>query len=753
VRLIDLVRSGAVMVVTPTRINAVQQRDGAIRTNWHVFRIEETLSNRSDGSFARQAHASCNERAAPGIVAMKGELALPFIDVERTAPPVDDTGTYVIFSFGGEVVPDWIPPEMGRRYLLMAADCGDGTARFPIGRHGLFEIDAAGRLTPIGGTPKEFERESLTTIKELIANLARYDADVTSSGLIVGQVLDAVTNRPVATANVQISGVDQRDVQTTDDGWFVFRNVRAFTYDVVVTAHRWVVAKHRVRVGAGERHADLSFGLHRLPGIHGVVREDNGRPMPMVWVSAALVTVGDRLTWNNQGRQTRTDDLGRYSFDALEPGDYLLYAHIDPLPEVEPDARTGLTFYPSSFYPAGNAPVNGTPVHIGVDEGSSEFDIVVRPVPMRGVTGMVRGPVTQAVIQVGRIDPVVDPSGAATFTVRSGRTASDGAFHFADLAPGEYVFTLMGAGRREPISRRVDVTRGDAAGVIFDVSDGGAERPPAANAIVSGGTGRIDGVVSEIDAPGAAALARARVTVTNVATGAVRKVQTDPRGSFQITRLAAGQYELLAERDGFVAVTPGSSVHVPAAVTVGEGSVASAMLTMRRAGVVTGAVYDESGRPLRGYHVTLLRLSMEDGVRMMHDVHRDFKPLGSVQNAGVTDDDGRYRIFGVPSGEYVVMALREQRPPSNRRTTREEVDQALAEVRKRPAAVGRAGVVESPAPSRQALPSPVVHEEPLPVYHPGTADPHAATRVRVEAAVELSGVDIVAVDAAPVSVQ
>jgi hypothetical protein len=754
VRLIDLVRSGKVMVVTPTRIYAVQQRDGSIRTNWHVFRIEETLSNRSDGSFTRQGRTSCSEQATSDVVVMKGELALPFVDIEKRPPPTTDpTGKYEISSVGFSEVPDWSPPEMGRRYLLIATDCGNGTARFPVGRYGLFEIDAAGTLTPISVTGEEFRQASLASIKELIADLGRYDADVTPSGLIVGQVLDAVTSQPVATAKVQISGVDQRDVQTSHDGWFVFRDVRAFTYDVAVTAHRWVAVAHRVRVGAGERRADLSIPLHRLPALHGVLREENGRPIPRVWVSAARVTVGPRLTWNNQGRETRTDDLGRYSFDALEPGAYLLYAYINPLPEVEPDERTGLTFYPSSFYPAGSAPVNGTPVLIGIDEGSREVDIVVRPVPMRRVTGVVRGRVADPVIQVGRIDPIVDPSGAATFRGRSGRTAADGSFHFADLAAGEYVFTLMGAGRREAISRRVDVTRGDVAGLIFDVADSGVGRPPAPNPIASGGTARIEGLVSDIDSPGAAALARTRVTVTNVATGAIRRVQTDPLGTFQIGRLPAGRYELNAERDGFVEVTPGSSVHLPAAVTVGEGAVASTTLTMRRAGVVTGAVYDERGRPLPGYHVTLLRLSIDDSVRMMHDVQRDFRLVGGVQNTGVTGEDGRYRVFGVPSGEYVIMAVREQRPPSNRRTTREEVNHALAaDVRQTPPVAGRPGVLDSPTPSPQASPSPIVDKEPLPVYYPGTAEPQAATRLRVEAGAELSGVDIVAVDVAPVPV-
>jgi hypothetical protein len=83
--MVELVRSSRIMVVTPTRINTAQQREGSIRTTWHVFRIEETLSNRSDGQFARGGRQSCSEQAAPGIVTMRDELAVPFIDVEKAA--------------------------------------------------------------------------------------------------------------------------------------------------------------------------------------------------------------------------------------------------------------------------------------------------------------------------------------------------------------------------------------------------------------------------------------------------------------------------------------------------------------------------------------------------------------------------------------------------------------------------------------------------------------------------------------------
>ena len=754
VRLIDLVRSSTVMVVTPARINAAQHQESSVRTTWHVFKIEETLSKRSDGRFAGGGRQECLERSAPGAIATAGEVALPFIDIDRTAARTTvKQGEAIVSLLDFDPPPPLTPPEIGRRYLLMATDCGDGTGRFSSGRMGLFAIDAAGALVADGRPPEEFEHASVATIREMIADLARYDADLAPSGLIVGQVLDAMTNQPVAGVKVELFGVEEREVRASDDGWFVFRDVRAFTYDMAVRGPGRIVAKQRVRLGAGERRTDLSVPVHRLPGIHGVLRDHTGRPIPMVWVSTSRMTMGDAATSDGTGRQARTDDRGHFSFDALDPGDYLVYAPIHPLQEVEPDERPGVTFLPSSFHGTGNPLVNGTPVSIRADEGAREADIVVRPIPMRRVTGVVRRggiPVANAYIEIRRLEPTADASGSERFTVRGERTRADGTFHVSQMAPGEYVLTHIGEGV-PGLSTRVDVTRGDIAGLTFDTRAMTVAQVPARDATMPAGTARIEGVVRDADSPDAAALSRTRVTATNVATRAVRKVQTDPGGSFHIGSLPAGRYELLAERDGFLAVTPGSAVHVPAVVTVGDGGAASATLTMLRAGVVSGAVYDQSGRPVAGYYVTLRRFSVANGPPVMHDLLSEYKSIGAVQNAGLTDSTGRYRIFGVPPGEYVVAALLEGPVPASPQTTREEVEQALADVRTTPGSSGPGFVATPKAPTPPSR-SPAATRERLPVYHPGTVDVLSAASVKVEAGAELLEVDIVLIDAAPVPV-
>ena len=61
-------------------------------------------------------------------------------------------------------------------------------------------------------------------------------------------------------------------------------------------------------------------------------------------------------------------------------------------------------------------------------------------------------------------------------------------------------------------------------------------------------TGSISGAVTD---PSGAAIPRANLTVTETATGQVRSVATDDRGTYRVLALPVGRYEVKAEREGF----------------------------------------------------------------------------------------------------------------------------------------------------------------------------------------------------------
>src|SRR5262249_56923287 len=111
---------------------------------------------------------------------------------------------------------------------------------------------------------------------------------------------------------------------------------------------------------------------------------------------------------------------------------------------------------------------------------------------------------------------------------------------------------------------------------------------------------------------------------------------------------------------------------------------------MRLGGVGTGRVVDEIGEPVAQVSVSLARRRYVDGERQL---------VG--QSGSATDDRGEFRIFGVPPGQYVLVARLETMDFGSRDRVRY-----------------------------------------VPTYYPGTAVASEAQRITVTAGQEASGIVI-----------
>jgi hypothetical protein len=123
---------------------------------------------------------------------------------------------------------------------------------------------------------------------------------------------------------------------------------------------------------------------------------------------------------------------------------------------------------------------------------------------------------------------------------------------------------------------------------------------------------------------------------------------TDAQGRYELAQLPAGTYHLKATRGGYVEVGYGQRRPFERGrpVEVAEGAVLEHIdFAMPLGGVVTGRVVDEMGEAVAQASVSLLRRRYVDGERQL---------VG--QHGSSTDDRGEFRIFGVPPGEYVMVA-------------------------------------------------------------------------------------------------
>ena len=127
-----------------------------------------------------------------------------------------------------------------------------------------------------------------------------------------------------------------------------------------------------------------------------------------------------------------------------------------------------------------------------------------------------------------------------------------------------------------------------------------------------------------------------------------RLATTDGDGRFELRDLPAGEYRLIVSRTGFITMQYGQRrpFEAASAITLAEGGTVDTNVALIRGGVIYGRVLDQFGDPLAGTRVQALRSRTVQGQRRVQ----------TVGAADQTDDTGAFRIYGLPSGEYYVLA-------------------------------------------------------------------------------------------------
>ncbi len=130
-----------------------------------------------------------------------------------------------------------------------------------------------------------------------------------------------------------------------------------------------------------------------------------------------------------------------------------------------------------------------------------------------------------------------------------------------------------------------------------------------------------------------------------------QSVKTDQEGKFKFTNVAAGNY----------VVMPNAMSHVPdssdvtgpfrgKSVVVNDNeNVENVDISMRIGGVITGKILRPDGAPAIEQRVSL-KTKNPDGTTTM------FFSASTAGMSNATDDRGVFRVFGIPSGQYLVSA-------------------------------------------------------------------------------------------------
>lgn len=174
---------------------------------------------------------------------------------------------------------------------------------------------------------------------------------------------------------------------------------------------------------------------------------------------------------------------------------------------------------------------------------------------------------------------------------------------------------------------------------------------------------------------------------------------TDAEGRYEIKELPAGRYTVSASKGSFVPATfgqrrpgePGSPIDL------GDGQTAEKVnFVMSRGSVIAGRVVDDGGEPVSGTQVSAMRFAFVSGTRRL-------VPGGGEGGQDRTDDQGNFRLFGLPPGDYYISA-------NNRNNN-----------------MMMPGMNNTEADGF------------APTYYPGTPNIGEATRITVKAAQEMTG--------------
>ena len=155
-----------------------------------------------------------------------------------------------------------------------------------------------------------------------------------------------------------------------------------------------------------------------------------------------------------------------------------------------------------------------------------------------------------------------------------------------------------------------------------------------------------------VSADTGAPIRRAQVRLSSAEARESRVAATDAQGRFEVKELPAGRYTINASKGGFVTLQYGqrrpSESGTP--IELGDGQTLDKLIiALPRGSVLGGRITDEFGEPVANASVIAMRYSYAAGGRRL-------TAAPGSNSRDTTDDQGQYRLFGLPPGDYFVSA-------------------------------------------------------------------------------------------------
>jgi len=503
----------------------------------------------------------------------------------------------------------------------------------------------------------------------------------TGTARIRGRVVSADTGSPLRRAQVRINASEvrvTRTVNTDAEGRFEVADLPAGRYFLMVGRNGYVSLQFGQQrpfepgrplvITDGQVLDRIDFALPRGSVISGRVTDELGEPVAGVRMQAMryrYLPGGERqLVSANIGGSFNmvTNDLGEFRVFGLMPGSYVVSANPDDggMMSIGGGVMPGnlsagdAEGFATTYYPGTLNPEQAESITVGIADVAN-VSFALSTARLTRINGMVRN-------SQGR------PLSAARLALRSRTPAGggfmrglpplgpDGQFSIAGVPPGDYSLDVM------PVPPGM---LGSSAGPELD--------EVASVPVTAGGRDITDLVITTT--PGAALSGRVVYQGTTQSGRAGRVVaQSAERGGMSVMFRATGDNGLIDANGRFqirgvigrtllrtMPLTPGPSPGWGLkSVTLNGADITDMPLDVTSLGDVTGievtltdtittisgSVTNSQRQPVKDYVVVILPAGLRDGVQPERYT-RTARP----------DQEGRFQIRGMPTGDFLAVAL------------------------------------------------------------------------------------------------